>query len=171
MPAKLAFLLSFSKEVAPFLNLYQTDRPMIPVLGADLSNVMSSIMARFIKSDVMANANTVSKLMSVDVADRNNLAHASKVDYGFCADKILKNLVSTKKISERIELEFRMDCRKCLQSLAGKLQDKSPLHYTLVRNMDCLDPRRMVGNGETCINKLKRILKVMTEAKRIDENN
>lgn len=49
MPAKLAFLLSFSKEVAPFLNLYQTDRPMIPFLGADLSDLMSSVMARFIK--------------------------------------------------------------------------------------------------------------------------
>lgn len=71
MPAKLAFLLSFSKEVTPFLNLYQTDRPMIPFLGADLSNVMSSIMARFIKSDVMANRKIVSKLMSVDIADKN----------------------------------------------------------------------------------------------------
>lgn len=153
------------------MTLYQTDRPMIPFLCADLSNVMSSVMARFIKSDVIANANTVSKLMSVDVADKNNLAYVSKVDVGFCADKILKNLLSTKKISEKREWEFRMDCRKALQSLAEKLQDKSPLHYTLVRNMDCLDPRRMVENGETCINKLKILLKVMTEAKKIDEND
>lgn len=42
--AKLAFHLSFSKEVAPFLNLYQTDRPMIPFLAADLSNVVRSVM-------------------------------------------------------------------------------------------------------------------------------
>lgn len=85
-------------------------------------------MARFMKSDVMANANTVSKLMSVDVADKNNLAHASKVDVGFCADKTLKNLVSTKKISEKIELEFRMDCRKCLQSLAGNGRKSKDMH-------------------------------------------
>ncbi|XP_060782876.1 uncharacterized protein LOC132890101 isoform X1 [Neoarius graeffei] len=171
MPAKLAFLLSFSKEVAPFLTQYQTDRPMILFLGGDLFNLMSSIMARFMKSDVMANANTVGKVMSLDITDKNNLAHASKVDVGFCAEKVLKNLVSTKKISEKAELEFRNECRKSLQSLAGKLQEKSPLHYSLVRNMDCLDPRRMAENGEACITKLKRILKVMTDVKRLDENN
>lgn len=170
MQAKLSFLLSFSKEVAPFLTRYQTDRPMIPFLGEDLFNLMSSIMSRFVKADVMANANTLTKLMSLDIADTKNLAHARKVDVGFCAEKLLKNLVSTKKISDRAELEFRNDCRKSLQTLAEKLQEKSPLHYSLVRNMDCLNPRRMAENSDACIAKLKRILKVMTEAKRFDEN-
>lgn len=37
--------------------------------------------------------------------------------------------------------------------------------------MDCLDPRKMSGNGEACIPKLKRILKVMTDVNRLDESN
>lgn len=172
LPAKLAFHLSFTKEVAPFLILYQTDRPMIPFLAADLSNVIRSVMDRFIKHDVMANANTVSKLMSIVVTDKTNLIHANKIDVGFSADKMLKELVSSQKISEKRELEFRMDCRKCLMTLAGKLQEKSPLNYSLVRNMDCLDPRRMVSNKDSsCSNKLKSILKLLTETKRVDEND
>lgn len=171
MPAKLAFHLSFAKEVAPFLNLYQTDRPMIPFLGGDLCSVITSVMDRFIKPDVMVNATTVSKLMSIDLADKSTLMHANKVDVGFSADKLLKELLSSKKISEKRELEFRMDCRQCLQTLAGKLQGKCPLQYTLVRNMDCLDPREMASNQDSCIKKLKRILKVLTDSKRVHEND
>ncbi|KAK9977059.1 hypothetical protein ABG768_018880 [Culter alburnus] len=80
---------------------------------------------------------------------------------------MLKELVSSQKISEKRVLEFRMDCRKCLLTLAGKLQEKSPL----VCSMDCLDPGRMASNKDSsCINKLKNILKLLTETKRVDEN-
>lgn len=56
-------------------------------------------MDRFIKPDVMANANTVLKMMSIDVTDKNNLIHATKVHVGFSADKLLKKLVLSQKIS------------------------------------------------------------------------
>lgn len=57
------------------------------------------------------NAKTVGKLMSLDISEKTNLAHASRVDIGFSADKIVKNLVSTKKISgkkNRIGVQERM---------------------------------------------------------------
>lgn len=44
--------------------------------------------------------------------------------------------------------------------------------HTCVHNMDCLDPRRMASNKDSsCINKLKSILKLLTETKRVDEND
>lgn len=43
----------------------------------------------------MANANTVLKLISIDVRDRNNLKHASTVHVGLSADKMLKEHVSS----------------------------------------------------------------------------
>ena len=35
MAGKINFVLSVSKEVTPFLTLYQTDKPMVPFLAKD----------------------------------------------------------------------------------------------------------------------------------------
>lgn len=74
---------------------------MISFLAADLSNVISSIMDAFLKRDMRANANIVSKLRSVDVIDKPNLIHASKVDVGFSAHIMLMKLMSSKMVSEK----------------------------------------------------------------------
>ncbi len=62
---------------------------------------------------------------------------------GFSAQKILKDLSSAKKITDRQVMAFRMECRAFLQCIVKQLLLKSPLNYALVKNVTVLDPRRM----------------------------
>lgn len=54
-------------------------------------------------------------------------------------------------------------------TLLEKLLKKAPVHHTLVRSMQCLDPRRMAESKELCVSQMKRILHILVEAKHIDE--
>ena len=169
LPAKLAFHISYAKEVQDFLKNYQTDKPVLPFLADDLVSIFKSVMTRFIKPDIVAEATTITKLMKIDVADKKNHLHPSKIDLGFSADKLVKELVKQKKISERRELEYRIQAKECLVTLVQKLQDKSPLQYTLVRNLSCLDPRQLASGGqESCV---KKVLQCLVDCKRIEESH
>lgn len=70
--AKLNFFLMVAQEITPFLKLYQTDKPMLPFMSGDLTNMLRSLLEKFIKPSVMKNATTTLKLLQVDHADPVN---------------------------------------------------------------------------------------------------
>ena len=67
-------------------------------------------------------------------------------------------------------MEFRQEGKSFLKVLVQRLMKKSPLQYTLARNMNCLDPRKMAKGKEDCIPNLKRCLQILVEAKCISED-
>lgn len=64
-------------------------------------------------------------------------------------------------------LEFRVGCKDFLAKTVAKLLDKTPINYRLVRSMSCLDPRLMASEKESCEKKMKRILEILVEARRL----
>ena len=161
MAAKINFVLSVSKEVTPFLTLYQTDKPMVPFLAKDLFQLLKSLLCRFLKPIVMKFVMSVDKLLDVNIGlDANQLDH-TKVYVGFSAERITKQL----------SLEFRVACKACLVSIVKKLLEKSPLKYSLVSNLRFLDPRMMCNleAKDLCIKLLKRALTYLVNQKRIKE--
>ena len=46
---------------------YQTDKPMLPFLCADLYKMVKALMDRFVKDDVMAHVSSVQQLLKIDV--------------------------------------------------------------------------------------------------------
>ena len=87
----------------------------------------------------------------------SNHVDLSKVNIVFAADRILRELEGSKKLSEKQVFEFRMSCKAFLIKMVKKLVDKSPLTYPLVRYMNFLDPRIFIAKKETS-EKLTRIL-------------
>ena len=63
---------------------------MLPFLSNDLAGLLRSILARFIKTDKLAGATTVLKLMQNEVEDRANQKESASIDIGFAADMLLK---------------------------------------------------------------------------------
>ena len=63
-----------------------------------------------------------------------------------------------------------MSCKAFLIKMVKKLVDKSPLTYSVVRYMNFLDPRIFIAKKETSAEKLTRILRIMSEAGRISDN-
>ena len=93
---KLNSFLSLAKVVTPFLTVYQTDRPMIPFLASDLHTVVKQLLARFMKDDFVESI-TLSKMTEIDVSDAKLCKSSSKIQLGFTAISLLKQLLMSKK--------------------------------------------------------------------------
>ena len=64
-----------------------------------------------------------------------------KVDIGFNAETSLKELTDKKKVSDKAELEFRMECKQFLLKIVRELLAKTPVLYPLVRRLSAFGPR------------------------------
>jgi len=120
-------------------------------------------MRRFIKTAVISEAKTPLKLTKLDPADSSIHTSHSKIDLGFTADK------ST--VSEKRVLQFQMEYKEFLVRVVFKLIAKAPIQYSLVRNINCLDPRNMMSGHDVSITKFKRVLTTLENAKKVLEGD
>lgn len=125
-------------------------------------------MGRFVVDKHLHDATSTLKLLAVPFQDNRLHKDASQIDIGFTADTTLKQLRSSKQVSERQAIEVRLDCKRLLIALE-KLLKKAPLQHTLVRSMQCLDPRRMAKSKEQCVKQMTRMLHILVECKHIDD--
>lgn len=170
--AKLSFIVCIAKCVEKFLKSYQTDKPMMPFLAKDLAEVMRSLMNRFIKKSVMDELSTDQKMITIDVVNTDNHTSPKNIDVGFVSDMELKSLIAQKKVSERQVLDFKIQCKVFLLKLVEKLKTKSPLSYTVVRNLSCLDPSEICkGNTDKCCDKFRRVLSTLENCKKVNVND
>jgi hypothetical protein len=167
---KINFYISMAKVVKPFLEKYQTDKPMLPYMAKDMRSMFRDLLSKFLRKDKMPDSNSISELTELNLRDKDNQVNYKKVDIGFSADRILKELIATKKISDRNVLEFRMNCLEQLITLTEKLMLKAPIKHSLVRNLTFLNPHEMVEHPDDCIKRLRRVLASLITAKRIQEN-
>jgi len=72
LAGKLSFYLSLANQVNPFLTAYQTDKPMLPFLCADLYKMVKTLMDRLVKDDVMAPVSSVQQLLKIDTGLKEN---------------------------------------------------------------------------------------------------
>ncbi|XP_063741959.1 uncharacterized protein LOC134866006 [Eleginops maclovinus] len=150
---KLQFFRSIAQLFDPFLRKYQTEEPVMPYLGKDLAELIKSLMRRFVKREVLQDI-TTAQLTKLDIGDKNILMPVHCVDIGLGAEEALKN----SKSSDLRILEFKRDCMQGLSSMVKKIQEKSPLKYSTVRQMDCLDPTVMSSDPDGCKAKMKGLV-------------
>ena len=162
--AKLAFFVYVATPIELFLRIYQTDYPMIPYRANDLGLVFKTLLNRMITSEVMAEAgDDCYKLIKIDTSNKANLRSLKNIDVGFVAAAELKK----KPGSERDRLEFRQACRRFILTIIDKLKKKSPLNYSLVRNLSCLDPMEITNKTDLCESKFRKVLQLMVDIRRM----
>ena len=78
--------------VEPYLTTYQTDKPMLPFMYANLMELVRNLLKHFIESRVVENCRSGSDLKKVDV--NNAVNHIKKKDkfVGFSAENSLLDL-------------------------------------------------------------------------------
>ena len=88
-------------SVAPLVEMYlqkfQLPKPMISFVYQKLVQVFHSLYSRFLKQEVMEDANTSSKLLKLDLKDPKIWCDPNKVDIGVGANKYIKKGVAQKK--------------------------------------------------------------------------
>ena len=94
-----------------------------------------------------------------------------RVDVGFAREKVKGT--GNCKPSERQVMEFRMERKTCLIQLMEKVVEKvlenCPASYSLFRHLSCLNPVKMASNKKDCSEKLKKVLKLLVNAERVEE--
>lgn len=151
LTAKLNFFLTIVKEIQEFLTTYQADKPLLPFFATDMKSFVKELMQ-------LMQLNQMSWAMPNQWPINEKFSNHVKVNIGFAADRILRELKGSKKLSEKQVFEFRMSCKAFLIKMVKKLVDKSPLTYPLVRYINFLDPRIFIAKKETSAEKLTRIL-------------
>ena len=104
--------LSVSKQIVPLLAIFETNLPMVPFLCDDLHCMVRGLLQRFVKPDILNDANTVQKLLKLDVDDTATHVSYKKVDVDSAAEDVLRQL----KVSSRQVMDFRMNCKSFVQT-------------------------------------------------------
>jgi len=121
-------------------------------------------MERFVKPALMQAASNV---QTADMTRSQNLCDYTKTDVGFSANRICKDLLSTKKIGDKQHLEFCMECRAFLQTLLQKLLSRSPLNYKMARYMAAFDSRLMASTDKCDSNSRNNLQRLLQEFKNL----
>ena len=174
---KHLFWILVAQDFQPFLKLYQAERPLIPFLASDLEVLLRTVMARFVKETEMARfvketemagAMSFVKLTEIDISG-DHVKSAKSVDVGTARKQEQASLLSEKKITAKHELQFMAESKEFLIHSTGKLLQKCPLKYKIVRCLRCLDPRTMAGSVESSVKLFGRLLNCLINAKRVKE--
>ncbi|CAH0549771.1 unnamed protein product [Brassicogethes aeneus] len=152
LPAKLAFFEMFAREIEPFLNEFQSDKPLAPFLHTALTEIVHNAMTRIIKKEVLDST----PIKNIDINNSKNLKFTKDVEVGFGARKLLKS----KTLSQKDIILFQQDCMKCIQKFISKLFDRSPLKYPLTQAITCINPDIVEIGGEK---RLKKALEIFVE--------
>jgi len=161
--AKLSFFVSVVSHLQRFLTMFQCDRPLVPFLCDEVHAILKSVMTRFIKTNVLKEADTVLKLCKIDCEDTKNHKDYKNIDVGFAANAVLQS--APKTVSDLQKMSFRVGCTKFLAAMMAKLLQRNPLQYSLVRNLSCLSPKSLAASPETCTANFKKVLAVLLAKK------
>ncbi|XP_058873644.1 uncharacterized protein LOC117967216 isoform X2 [Acipenser ruthenus] len=162
--AKLQFFASVARQLKPFLEKFQTNAPMLPFLAEEFQALLSSLLSRFIKKDVLGKANTVIKLLKIDPLDKTlHVAH-KHLDLSFATNRALEQ--ASEKLADGLRgTEFKMECITFLASTTKKLLEINPLLNPMVRYLAALSPRFMVMSEQDATAKFERLLQILLNAK------
>ena len=150
-----------TKQLQPFLLKFQTDAPMAPFLGQSLKDLLLTLMGRFIKKDVLEQADSYPKLAAIDPCNKKKQVYCEHVEFGFAARRSLKSVTDNKTISELVVLTFKTECVQLLSALTAKLIERCPLKYPLVTYLSSLNHPKMISSASDVTAKFEKTLQIL----------
>lgn len=162
--AKLAFFASTAGIMHPYLKVFQTDAPLLPFVTSELQSLLETLMGKFVKRVELEKANTAFRLVKLDVSQLAVHVAPKDTDIGFAAKGFVDKAVKDKKISDLQVFEFKKECIAMLETTVSKIQERSPLKYSLARKLVCLDPRTMVSSPEEAAKMFQGVLQRLIDA-------
>ncbi|XP_063218747.1 uncharacterized protein LOC134529009 [Bacillus rossius redtenbacheri] len=169
MTVKLNFLLSVAKVLKPFLEKYQSDKPLLPFFAQDVLQLVKKCVQLYkvLKPAHFDRISSVEKLSKFDFSSKSFHASASDVSVGFVGDKLLKEKLFKQQVTEKQVVVLKYECQKFVLTILESLMAKCPVNYSLVRNAACIDPSQMARDSASCSRKMKCVLTYFVQKKAI----
>ena len=166
LTARLEFFVSVARELEPFLREFQGNQPLAPMLYDKLRFIMTSLFKRFMKPEIVDNLKTGSDFVKIDLKKSENHLPVKQVDIGFGAKRALSN---DSNISEAVN--FRSEARQILIGIGCKLQERSPLKYSMVKFISCLNPTNIWSCTQESVKRFESMCEYMVDTNRISTAN
>ena len=111
--------------------------------------------------------------MGLDLHAHENHVDNTKIDIGFAADRLVRELKRSKKIKEQDILSIQLDSKAFLIELTGNLIRKSPVTYALVWNLSWLNPTLIRDNSkhQHCLDSFQKFLTLASDVQQVSESN
>ncbi|KAH8027309.1 hypothetical protein HPB51_004221 [Rhipicephalus microplus] len=164
LPVKLAFMLSVSEELEPFLAEFQTEKPMLPFLATALDGLLRSLLGRIVLKEKLDAAGTFSKLIKIYLENPNNIIGIAAFDIGLAAKSELRKIT---KPSHTAVVSVKKECILFVKVCSAKIIERSPLKYKLTRGASCLNPAVCAASVEAGQKQLNIALEVLIEHGRL----
>ncbi|KAH8027889.1 hypothetical protein HPB51_011119 [Rhipicephalus microplus] len=164
LPVKLAFMLSVSEELEPFLAKFQTEKPMLPFLATALDGLLRSLLGRIVLKEKLDAAGTFSKQIKIDLENPNNIIGIAAFDIGLAAKSELRKIT---KPSHTAVVSVKKECILFIKACSAKIIERSPLKYKLTRGASCLNPAVSAASVEAGQKQLNIALEVLREHGRL----
>ncbi|XP_063230592.1 uncharacterized protein LOC134535429 [Bacillus rossius redtenbacheri] len=162
MGAKLAFFTAGASLVEPFLREFQSDDPMAPFLHQELQALTTTVLKRVVRKEVIESAQSIT---NIDLSKNENLLLANQVDIGFAATDALKKVRG--QLAEKVVLQFKNDCRSFYVGFLQKVLQRSPLAYSLTRQISCINPELIRSKPNLAEKRIKACLELLVEKQQI----
>ena len=136
-PVYCELLLSICRDIEPFRTLFQAERPLAVFLFQKLTELIVSLMERFVKPDVLQANCTGYKLLKLDLTKEVNLLPIESINVGFRAKAKLRELKTTEKT---LMQHLWNGAQALLVRVIEKLRERCPLKFKMTRSISCLSP-------------------------------
>ena len=129
-------------DIEPFLTIFQTERPLAVFVYGKMKELIVALMTQFIRPEILETHSSVENLMKIDLTQKGNLLPSESVKVGFGAKKILSNL-PTVQAPECGKFKQQEKC--FLIKIVEKIQERSPLKYSLSLYLSSLSPKQITS--------------------------
>ena len=108
--AKLQFFISTAAIMKPYLQVFQSDAPLLPFVTSELHALLQTLMGKFVKREELEAADSPYKIAKLNVSHAASHVTPSEIDIGFAAKATVDKALREKRISRLQVLEFRKEC-------------------------------------------------------------
>ena len=136
---------------------------MMPFISSDLYFVVNQSMNIIKLKEVLDREVTLYKLINIDLLKKDIYLPLSNLNLGTATKLALQN----SQVSNELKTRFNQDCVISFRKLIEKLQERSPLKYSIVHSSTSFSSVEMVQNKEECPLKFKRLIERFCEMKLI----
>ena len=143
VPLKMQFFQDVASHLNCFVEVFQTNNPMVPFLEKSLVDVFQLLLKMVVKPEVLKETGTSLKLVNLDLSKSSNLVPCELIKLPTARKALLSSTSFTNDPNKR---SFNKDCKSMIVSMISKLQERSSLKYGLARFASSLSPENMINN-------------------------
>ena len=163
LPIILEFCRAVSTTMEPFLRCFQSEKPMAVFLYEKVGEIMLSLMERFVRFEFLLANSSPTKLLCINLDDKEVLLPASSINVSFGAKALIKKISTVNRIKVR---NFCYNVKLFLKTIFEKLRERSLLKHKITRTMSSLSPTQNSTLSKAIISKrFNTLMELMVESK------